>query len=229
MTIFQVADEHAVRSGSAVGASVAALMLATRMLRDEALPPVWYIVVCLLVGYVAYRLARSIAYFIYMTWIGAMPLPPVYDLLFNASADDSQEQAAAPVEAKPPSRSGGPVRDPNWKGQPKPDLIDQVVRHELVSPVPCVPHYHSAVFEDYPEILPKLLLFLRENPARVFSGRALEIAGVVRRDPRMLPNARIVLEYLGAEGMLTDEGNNMYSLDQRGREWLEHLTQEVLT
>ena len=204
-----------------MGTTVGALMLAAKTLERESLPALWYIFVCILVGYVAYRLSKAVAYIVYMTWIGAFPLPPIYSILFDTA--DEQEQAASPAgEESPQSRSGGPVRDPRYKKQ-EPNLIDQVVRNELVgSYAPATSH--SAVFEDYPEILPKLIVFLRENPKRIFSGRGLEVAGVVRRDPRFLPNARIVLEYLIGEGLVTDEGNRMFSLNERGREWLRDMT-----
>lgn len=220
MTIFEVADEHAMRTSSAVGTTTAALMLAAKTLERESLPALWYIFVCILVGYVAYRLSKAVAYLVYMTWIGAFPLPPIYNNLFDTA--DGQDVAASPVaEESTQSRSGGPVRDPKYKKQEP----VETVRNELVgSYAPSTSH--SAVFEDYPEILPKLTTFLRENPKRIFSGRGLEVAGVVKRDPRFLPNARIVLEYLESERLVTDEGNRMFSLNERGREWLRNMIGE---
>ena len=216
MNIFEVADQHAMRTSSAVGTTTAALMLAAKTLERESLPALWYIFVCILVGYVAYRLSKAVAYLVYMTWIGAFPLPPIYNNLFDTA--DGQDVAASPVaEESTQSRSGGPVRDPNYKKQEPVGTV----RNELVGYAPTTTH--SAVFEDYPEILPKLIAFLRENPKRIFSGRGLEVAGVVKRDPRFLPNARIVLEYLEGEGLMDNKGNQMFSLNERGREWLRDM------
>lgn len=165
--------------------------------------------------------AAAVVYYGWLLYTGALPVPAIYERIFNVEADD-QSTASAPVEKDLPQ--GQPIRA---KPSPAPG-DDKPVRVQAMG-IGASPQIRADgnVLDDYPDVLERLVVFLADRHGTVFSGRTMHDAGVANRDVRVMPNTGVIIRELEQKGYARTIGNSQYVLTDEGELWVEEQLEEV--